>query len=83
MNYSQTNFEGEKLRVKLLICALKPHQRNWNLCFVWGCFRLILSIIRVIPNRRAQPEAYRLFLELMRQYYLSFSLVEAGSRREM
>ncbi|KAJ4779043.1 Mediator of RNA polymerase II transcription subunit 33A [Rhynchospora pubera] len=44
---------------------------------------LALLTSRVVPNRTAQPEAYRLSLELIRRYSLSFSLVETGPRKKM
>ncbi|KAJ4779045.1 Mediator of RNA polymerase II transcription subunit 33A [Rhynchospora pubera] len=43
---------------------------------------LALLTSRVIQNRREQPQAYRLYLELMRQYAVSFSLLDAGPHKE-
>uniref|UniRef100_A0A6V7QSZ3 Mediator of RNA polymerase II transcription subunit 33A n=1 Tax=Ananas comosus var. bracteatus TaxID=296719 RepID=A0A6V7QSZ3_ANACO len=43
---------------------------------------LALLTPRVIPNRRAQPEAYRLYLELLNRYMLSSSMLEAGPCRD-
>ncbi|XP_020695036.1 mediator of RNA polymerase II transcription subunit 33A-like isoform X3 [Dendrobium catenatum] len=43
---------------------------------------LALLTSRVIPHRRAQPEAYRLYLELLGRYGVSLSLEEFGSRRD-
>ncbi|KAJ1695238.1 hypothetical protein LUZ63_011936 [Rhynchospora breviuscula] len=43
---------------------------------------LALLTFRVIQNRREQPQTYRLYLELMRRYAVSFSLREAGPHKE-
>ncbi|KAH0466015.1 hypothetical protein IEQ34_006118 [Dendrobium chrysotoxum] len=43
---------------------------------------LALLTARVIPHRRAQPEAYRLYLELLGRYGVSLSLEEFGSWRD-
>ncbi|KAJ3688467.1 hypothetical protein LUZ61_017631 [Rhynchospora tenuis] len=43
---------------------------------------LALLTSRVIQNRREQPQTYRLYLELMRRYAVSFSLREAGPHKE-
>ncbi|KAJ1695236.1 hypothetical protein LUZ63_011934 [Rhynchospora breviuscula] len=46
---------------------------RWNWRFIFIC---------VILNRRVQPEAYRLYLELMRQYSHSFPFLGPGACRE-
>ncbi|KAJ4807422.1 Mediator of RNA polymerase II transcription subunit 33A [Rhynchospora pubera] len=43
---------------------------------------LALLTPRVIPNRKEQPKAYRLYLELMRRYAVSFSLLKAASLKK-
>ncbi|KAG1371452.1 mediator of RNA polymerase II transcription subunit 33A [Cocos nucifera] len=43
---------------------------------------LALLTARVIPHRRAQPEAYRLYLELLSRYALSPPSMEAGPCRD-
>ncbi|CAA6654567.1 unnamed protein product [Spirodela intermedia] len=43
---------------------------------------LALLTSRVIPNRQNQPEAYRLYLELISQYGVSFSAREFTTQRE-
>ncbi|XP_038988885.1 mediator of RNA polymerase II transcription subunit 33A-like isoform X2 [Phoenix dactylifera] len=43
---------------------------------------LALLTPRVIPNRRAEPEAYRLYLELLSRYALSPLSIEVGSCRD-
>ncbi|KAJ4807428.1 Mediator of RNA polymerase II transcription subunit 33A [Rhynchospora pubera] len=43
---------------------------------------LALLTPRVIQNRREQPEAYRLYLELIRRYAISFSLLKDGPHKE-
>ncbi|KAJ3684238.1 hypothetical protein LUZ61_013402 [Rhynchospora tenuis] len=60
---------------KLLEQAMATH-------LVYPLHVLALLTPRVIPNRKEQPEAYRLYLELMRQYAVSFSLLKAGSHKK-
>ncbi|KAJ1699134.1 hypothetical protein LUZ63_007646 [Rhynchospora breviuscula] len=47
-----------------------------RLVYPWHVLALLTP--RLIPHRRAQPEAYRLYLELMRRYALSSPSVETG-----
>ncbi|KAG1338910.1 hypothetical protein COCNU_04G012160 [Cocos nucifera] len=49
---------------------------------IYPLHTLALLTHRVIPSRRAQPEAYRLYLELLSRYALSLPLVEAGPCRD-
>nr|XP_010921239.1 mediator of RNA polymerase II transcription subunit 33A isoform X2 [Elaeis guineensis] len=49
---------------------------------IYPLHTLALLTHRVIPHRRAQPEAYRLYLELLSRYALSPPLVEAGPCRD-
>ncbi|XP_040372606.1 mediator of RNA polymerase II transcription subunit 33A isoform X2 [Rosa chinensis] len=44
----------------------------------------VLSLLsaRVIPQRRSQPEAYRLFLELLRRYAFSFDPIAPDGHKE-
>ncbi|CAB4315432.1 unnamed protein product [Prunus armeniaca] len=44
----------------------------------------VLSILssRVVPHRRAQPEAYRLYLELLRRYAFSFGPLAGDASKE-
>ncbi|PKA61809.1 Mediator of RNA polymerase II transcription subunit 33A [Apostasia shenzhenica] len=41
-----------------------------------------LLTARVIPHRRVQPEAYRLYLELMSRHGMSFSLLDSAAQRD-
>ncbi|PKU66907.1 mediator of RNA polymerase II transcription subunit 33A isoform X2 [Dendrobium catenatum] len=43
---------------------------------------IALLTARVIPHRRAQPEAYRLYLELLSRYGVALSLRDFGSSRD-
>jgi hypothetical protein len=48
------------------------------------CFLISLLIcdFRVLPHRRSQPKAYRLYLELLSRYALSFNPVMADACKE-
>lgn len=46
------------------------------------CPHTLSVFCRVIPQRRSQPEAYRLFLELLRRYAFSFGTISGNTSKE-
>lgn len=50
----------------------------------WPCHGFVdwRLLCRVVPHRRAQPEAYRLYLELLRRYAFSFGPLAGDASKE-
>ncbi|KAH7667436.1 hypothetical protein IHE45_12G057800 [Dioscorea alata] len=71
------------------VCSPNTSPSMWKLLeqaiafrFVSPLHALALLTARVVPNRKVQPEAYRLYLELLSRYALSSPAVPAGPCRD-
>lgn len=66
---------------------IPPHfQVLQSLSLILPTICLLISFLicdfRVLPHRRSQPKAYRLYLELLSRYALSFNPVMADACKE-